>query len=235
MCGIMDNKYWVVIPAAGVGKRMQADRPKQYLPLCNKTVIEHTIGCFSHHPRISGIVVSLSLTDPYWPELDLHSDVPLHRAEGGSERCHSVLNGLDVVAQYAGENDWVLVHDAARPCLSRHDLDALLTEMSADPVGGILAVPVRDTMKRDNGEQRIQQTEERQGMWHALTPQMFRLGLLQRALRTSLDDGFEVTDEASAIEHIGLQARLLEGSSSNIKVTRPEDLALAEYYLKQGQ
>lgn len=231
MCEIMANKYWVVIPAAGVGKRMQADRPKQYLPLCGKTVIEHTISCFSHHPDIAGIVVSLSATDPYWPGLDLHSDAPLHRAEGGSERCHSVLNGLDVAAQYADDDDWVLVHDAARPCLTRSDLDKLIGELSEDDVGGILAVPVRDTMKRDNDIERIEHTVDRQGLWHALTPQMFRLGLLRDALQAALAEGFEVTDEASAIEHTGKRPRLVEGSSSNIKVTRPEDLALAEYYL----
>lgn len=237
MCEIMANKYWVVIPAAGVGKRMQADRPKQYLPLCDKTVIEHTISCFSHHADISGIVVSLSANDPYWPELDLHSDAPLHRAEGGAERCHSVLNGLEVVTQYAHDDDWVLVHDAARPCLSRLDLDKLISEVNKDDVGGILAVPVRDTMKRgtvksDNGLERIEHTVDRQGLWHALTPQMFRLGALRDALQQALADGFEVTDEASALEHGGKQPRLVEGSSSNIKVTRPEDLALAEYYLQ---
>ena len=227
----MANNYWVVIPAAGVGKRMQADRPKQYLPLHGKTVIEQTLSCFSHHPQIAGIVVVLSANDPYWPQLDLHSEAPLHRAAGGSERCHSVLSGLDVVAQYAADDDWVLVHDAARPCLSRDDLGRLLYQAGEDNVGGILSVPVRDTMKRDNGNERIAQTVDRVGLWHALTPQMFPLGLLRTALQQALEDGFEVTDEASAIEHIGLQPKLVEGSGSNIKITRPEDLALAEFYL----
>ncbi|MDH5184143.1 MAG: 2-C-methyl-D-erythritol 4-phosphate cytidylyltransferase [Gammaproteobacteria bacterium] len=227
----MANKYWVVIPAAGVGKRMQADRPKQYLTLCDKSVIEHTIACFSHHPEIAGIVVSLSATDSYWLELDLHSDAPLHRAEGGEERCHSVLNSLEVVAQYAHEDDWVLVHDAARPCLTRVDLDKLISDVEEDEVGGILAVPVQDTMKRDNGTARIDHTVDRQGLWHALTPQMFRLGILRSALQKALADGFTVTDEASAIEYMGKQPKLVEGSRSNIKVTRPDDLALAEYYL----
>lgn len=233
MCEIMAKNFWVVIPAAGVGKRMQADRPKQYLPLCGKTVIEQTLSCFSHHPEIAGIVIALSVADPYWPELDLHSDAPLHRAEGGSERCHSVLNGLQVVAQYAHEDDWVLVHDAARPCLSRQDLDRLLHQASEEDVGAILAVPVRDTMKRDNATGRIDHTVDRTGLWHALTPQMFRLGLLRSALQQALEDGFEVTDEASAIEHVGLSPCLVEGSSRNIKITRPEDLALAEYYLRE--
>jgi 2-C-methyl-D-erythritol 4-phosphate cytidylyltransferase len=230
----MNRQYWVVIPAAGVGKRMQADRPKQYLPLLDKTVIEHTLSSFTHHPHINGIVVALSADDPYWPTLDVQSQVPIYRADGGSERCHSVLNGLAVVAEHAGEEDWVLVHDAARPCLTRQDIDKLIHAVKDDEVGGILAVPVRDTMKRDNDAGRISHTEERDGLWHALTPQMFRLGMLRQAIRLALEDGFEVTDEASALEHLGQQPLLVEGLSSNIKVTRPEDLALAAYYLQHA-
>lgn len=224
-------KHWVVIPAAGVGTRMQADRPKQYLPLRGKTVIEHTLACFTHHPAIAGIVVALSAADPYWPGLHLDSAVPLRLAAGGAERCHSVLNALHLLAQQADANDWVLVHDAARPCLARSDLDRLCTELQDDAVGGILAVPVRDTMKRADGEGRIHATEDRNGLWHALTPQMFRLGLLTDALEQALADGFVVTDEASAVEHAGLKPKLVEGRADNIKVTRPEDLALAEFFL----
>jgi 2-C-methyl-D-erythritol 4-phosphate cytidylyltransferase len=228
----MSNQTWVVIPAAGVGKRMKADRPKQYLELEGKTVIEHTLACFSHHSAISGIVVVLSSEDPYWPDLDLHSEAPLHRAEGGKERCHSVLNGLDVVAQYADDDDWVLVHDAARPCLMREDLDNLFDILHEDKVGGILAVPVRDTMKRENDAGRIDHTVERRRLWHALTPQMFRLGILRHALTQAMQNDFQVTDEASAMEYIGLAPRLVEGRISNIKITHPDDLALASYYLQ---
>jgi len=217
-----------------VGKRMQADRPKQYLPLLDKTVIEHTLSCFSAHPRITGIVVCLSADDPYWSTLDISSRVPIYVAEGGAERCHSVLNGLEVVSGHAAdERDWVLVHDAARPCLSRADIDRLIHAVDQDAVGGILAVPVRDTMKRDNDAGRISHTENRVGLWHALTPQMFRLGRLREAMTQALADGFEVTDEASALEHLGLQPLLVEGLASNLKVTRPEDLTLAAYYLQQ--
>jgi len=231
----MNRQYWVVIPAAGVGTRMQADRPKQYLPLLDRTVIEYTLACFTSHPRITGIVVALSAGDPYWPTLDIPSRVPIYVAEGGAERCHSVLNGLEVVTGHAAdETDWVLVHDAARPCLTRQDIDKLIHTVEEDEVGGILAVPVRDTMKRDNDAGRISHTEERDGLWHALTPQMFRLGSLRDAIRQALVDGFEVTDEASALEHLGLQPILVEGRGSNIKVTRPEDLALAAYYLQQA-
>lgn len=228
----MKKHYWVVIPAAGLGKRMQADRPKQYLGLAGRTVIEHTLACFTDHPDIRGIVVCLSDEDAYWPNLDIPSQVPIIRAAGGRERCHSVLNGLAALSGHAGEDDWVLVHDAARPCLSRADLDKLIHDLKDDPVGGILAVPVRDTMKRDNEAGRILHTVDRNGLWHALTPQMFPLDSLRRALELALEDGFEVTDEASALEHAGLQPRLVEGRSSNIKITRPEDLALAEFYLQ---
>ncbi|WP_127477307.1 2-C-methyl-D-erythritol 4-phosphate cytidylyltransferase [Sulfurivermis fontis] len=224
-------RHWVVIPAAGVGARMKADRPKQYLPLRGRTVIEHTLACFTHHPAISGIVVALSPGDPYWPELHIDSAIPLHVAAGGQERCHSVLNALRLLAQHADANDWVLVHDAARPCLARSDIDQLCAELEHDEVGGILAVPVRDTMKRADGEGRISATEDRTTLWHALTPQMFRLGLLTQALEQALADGFVVTDEASAVEHAGLRPKLVEGRADNIKVTRPEDLALAEFFL----
>lgn len=230
----MNNKnIWLVIPAAGVGKRMLADRPKQYLELLGKTVIEHTLACFTYHPAVSGIVIAITEGDPYWADLIIQSEVPVITVAGGAERCYSVLNGLKALADKAQPDDWVLVHDAARPCLSRDDLDKLMQQLSDDPVGGILAVPVRDTMKRADGEQRITHTEDREGMWHALTPQMFRLHDLQSALEKALVDGFEVTDEASAMEHAGLQPKLVEGQGSNIKVTRPEDLALAEYYLSK--
>ena len=224
-------RHWVVIPAAGVGARMKADRPKQYLPLRGRTVIEHTLACFTTHPTIAGIVVALSAGDPYWGELQIAADIPILIADGGTERCHSVLNALKLLQQHAASDDWVLVHDAARPCLTRSDIDHMITELANDPVGGILAVPVRDTMKRADGDGRIAHTEDRSGLWHALTPQMFRLETLTMALEKSLADGYAVTDEASAIEHIGLSPRLMEGRGDNIKVTRPEDLALAEFFL----
>jgi 2-C-methyl-D-erythritol 4-phosphate cytidylyltransferase len=146
-----------------------------------------------------------------------------------------VLNGLALLQQHAAPDDWVLVHDAARPCLRPADIDHLIASLADDAVGGILAIPVRDTMKRDDGVGRIARTEERSGMWHALTPQMFPLGLLREALQRALADGFEVTDEASALEHSGRAPRLVEGHADNIKITRPEDLALARFFLQQLQ
>jgi 2-C-methyl-D-erythritol 4-phosphate cytidylyltransferase len=227
--------YWIVIPAAGVGKRMGADRPKQYLSLLGKSVLEQTLACFIDHPRVAGIVVALSRDDGYWPELPVSGSSRIVRAEGGAERCHSVLNALDLLQARADQRDWVLVHDAARPCLTRGDLDKLIAELTNDEVGGILAVPVRDTMKRGDGIGHIARTEDRNDLWHALTPQMFRYGLLRNALQRALADGFVVTDEASAIEHVGLKPRLVEGRADNIKVTRPEDLALAGYFLEKNR
>ncbi|HEY0634005.1 MAG TPA: 2-C-methyl-D-erythritol 4-phosphate cytidylyltransferase [Gammaproteobacteria bacterium] len=235
MADSQSPNYWIVIPAAGVGKRMGADRPKQYLSLLGKSVIEQTLDCFIEHPHVAGITVALSPDDGYWPDLAVSHSSLIVRAEGGAERCHSVLNALDSLQSKADENDWVLVHDAARPCLTRGDLDKLIAELSGDTVGGILAVPVRDTMKRGDGTGHIAHTEDRNDLWHALTPQMFRFGLLRSALQRSLADGFVVTDEASAIEHIGLKPRLVEGRADNIKVTRPEDLALAGYFLERNR
>jgi 2-C-methyl-D-erythritol 4-phosphate cytidylyltransferase len=232
---VIKRKYWVVIPAAGVGRRMRADRPKQYMTLGDRTVLQQTISIFSSHPHIAGIVVVVTEGDPYWAELNIQCSIPLFVAAGGSERCHSVLNGLDGLQQHAADNDWVLVHDAARPCLRHSDIDSLIEGLRDDEVGGILAVPVRDTMKRDDGAGRIAHTEERNGMWHALTPQMFPLGLLRESLQQALADGYEVTDEASAIEHSGRRPKLVEGHADNIKITRPEDLALATFFLQQLQ
>jgi len=229
---------WVVIPAAGVGARMHADRPKQYLHLAGRTVLEHSLGCFAHHPMVRGMVLVLSLDDAYWPELELHSSVPLHCVAGGEQRAQSVLNALNfLVALTHNEADdpWVLVHDAARPCVRREDIDLLLASLHDDPVGGLLGIPVRDTMKRADDNGLVMGTEPRAGLWHALTPQMFRLNLLQASLQRALEQGMSVTDESSAIELAGYCPRLIEGHADNIKITRPEDLALAEFYLQQRE
>jgi 2-C-methyl-D-erythritol 4-phosphate cytidylyltransferase len=212
---------------------MGAAIPKQYLPLAGKTVLEHTLTRLLAHPRITEVMVALGTDDGHWPALGLARDGRIRRVDGGAERCHSVLNALDALAGRAAPDDWVLVHDAARPCVRTQDLTSLMAELASDPVGGILAIPVRDTMKRGDEQGRIRATEERTGLWHALTPQMFRLEPLRRALRQALADGFLVTDEASAMEHAGARPRLVEGHGDNIKITRPGDLALAEFYLTQ--
>lgn len=228
-----EDRYWALIPAAGVGARMQADRPKQYLPLLGKTVIEHTLARFVRHPAIQGIVIALGAEDAYWAGLDFNPGKAFYRAEGGAERSDSVLNALKVLQAHARPTDWVLVHDAARPCLHARDIDALIEACRGDAVGGILATPVRDTMKRADDTQHIRRTEEREGLWHALTPQMFRLQDLTRALERALAEGVGVTDEASAMEYMGLHPRLVEGRGDNIKITRAQDLDLAEFFLSR--
>ncbi|MCG5514432.1 MULTISPECIES: 2-C-methyl-D-erythritol 4-phosphate cytidylyltransferase [Ectothiorhodospira] len=225
--------FWAVIPAAGVGSRMRADRPKQYLPLAGRTVLEHTLDIFFRHPRISGVVLVISADDGWFGDLDIRTDKPLWVVDGGAERCHSVLNGLKALMTHADPRDWVLVHDAARPCLSDGDLDQLLDTLRDDPVGGILATPVRDTKKRAGPDGRISATVDRGAMWRAFTPQMFRLAALEAALERALAEGFLVTDEASAMEHAGQAPLLVEGSARNIKITQPEDLSLAEFYLSR--
>lgn len=232
-------KVWVVIPAAGVGKRMQSDVPKQYLKINDKTILEHTLDCFTSHPDVAGIVVVLSSDDFYWKKMKLDAktaEVPLYTVEGGKERSDSVMQGLDylLMVEQLAEESWVMVHDAARPCLIKDDIDALLSIRSDACAGGILASPVRDTMKRavaDISETVISQTESRENLWHALTPQLFRLGELKNALEACHEKNFAVTDEASSLEALGKQVELVEGCSNNIKVTQAADLELAALLL----
>ncbi|VAX12813.1 2-C-methyl-D-erythritol 4-phosphate cytidylyltransferase [hydrothermal vent metagenome] len=227
------KNHWVVIPAAGVGKRMRSDVPKQYLPLCGKPVIAHTIARLASHPEIKGLVVALSEDDAYWQDLDLSIDKPLWRAAGGVERCHSVLNALHVLSTHAHDDDWVLVHDAARPCVRIEDISLLIDSIDENSVGGLLAIPVRDTMKRASDRNTVVDTLDRSYLWHALTPQMFRLGVLRDALAEALENNALVTDESSAMERAQYKPQLVEAHADNIKITRPEDLILAEFYLQQ--
>lgn len=229
------NKYFSVVPAAGVGSRMGAALPKQYLKLHGRTVIEHTLERLCRHFMIEGVVVAISADDQYWPQQQLSHPDKIYVAQGGAERCHSVLNGLQLLSGIADADDWVLVHDAARPCLHPGDITQMIEVLHDHPVGGLLGVPVADTVKRTNPEGDVLQTVSRNNLWRALTPQMFRLGRLQQALQSALDDRFLVTDEASAMEHVGLRPRMVAGRADNIKITRPEDLSLAELYLAQQE
>jgi 2-C-methyl-D-erythritol 4-phosphate cytidylyltransferase len=226
-------RLWAVVPAAGVGRRMQADLPKQYLKLGGRTVLEHSLAALAGIENLAGIAVAVAGGDPYWPGLQCEFHCPLIVAPGGAERADSVLNALQVLRERAADGDWVLVHDAARPCVRREDLRRLIDALRDDPVGGLLAVPVRDTMKRADDDGRCAATVDRGRLWHALTPQMFRLGALRQALIAAHTDGVSVTDDASAMEHAGLQPLLVEGHADNIKITRPEDLALAGFFLGQ--
>lgn len=227
---------WPVVPAAGVGSRMKADRPKQYLRIEGRLLMDYTLSVLLSHPDVSRLVLVLSDEDGYWSDSEFYQDDRILIAPGGSERSDSVLNGLLCLSSIANDDDWVLVHDVARPCLTHGDIDALLTR--AELPGAILASPTRDTMKRgyldDSGRVCIDHTVERDQLWHALTPQMFPLGLLKQALESCRDRHIPVTDEASALEALGYAPQLIVGRVDNIKVTRPEDLALAQLFLQQA-
>ncbi len=229
------KRFWAVVPAAGSGRRMGAELPKQYLPLHGRTVIEHTLERLASHPAIAGVVVVLAADDRHFESLGLSLRVPLWRADGGAERCHSVRNALTLLTTRAGDDDWVLVHDAARPCLRHADLDHLLERLEAHPVGGLLGLPVADTMKRTDADGEVVETVSRERLWRALTPQMFRLGMLRAALDDALAAGELVTDDAAAMERLGHRPRMVEGHGDNLKITRPQDLALAELYLQQQE
>ncbi|MDH5931323.1 2-C-methyl-D-erythritol 4-phosphate cytidylyltransferase [Vibrio splendidus] len=222
-----------VVPAAGVGSRMKADRPKQYLQIHGKTILEHTVEKLLSHPQVSKIVVAVSDDDPYYPELPLNLNPLVIRVSGGTERADSVLSALDYIAQQQ-LNDWVMVHDAARPCIQLSDIDKLISGAMTHDVGAILAAPVRDTMKR-GAQGQIEHTVDRVDLWHALTPQMFRSKPLRKVLSEALQQGVSITDEASAFEWKGLSPALIAGRSDNFKITQPEDLALAEFYLSQNK
>ena len=216
-----------IVPAAGIGSRMGADCPKQYLHLAGKTILEHTLERLLSHPAIAQVIVALAPHDRGFETLPVAADSRILRVEGGAERAFSVLNAL-----HAAGGEWVLVHDAARPCLTHGDLDVLIA--AAIQCGGaILGSRVRDTMKRSDAAGNIIGTVDREQLWHALTPQMFPARTLKRALEEGLALGATITDEASAMERAGFTVRMVEGRADNIKVTRPEDLSLAGLFLSQ--
>jgi 2-C-methyl-D-erythritol 4-phosphate cytidylyltransferase len=220
-----------IVPAAGSGARIGADTPKQYLEVAERPLLYYTLRALSAEPRIERIFVVLAPGDTRFARM-LAAD-PGQGIEtlycGGETRCASVYNGLLAVRDAMEAHDWVLVHDAARPCLTAAALARLIDEVADDAVGGLLALPVADTLKRANGEDRIAATESRAGLWQAQTPQMFRYGTLIEALRRTVGTG--VTDEAGAIERIGLEPRLVMGEARNFKVTYPADLELAKIVL----
>lgn len=222
---------WVVVPAAGRGLRVGGQVPKQYLPILGRPLIRHTLERLARHPRVDGIMVALGADDAHWPGWSELAGKPVRTCVGGAERADSVLAGLAALPASVREKDWVLVHDAARPCLRHDDLERLLDHGCAHDVGAILATPVRDTLKRANRYGAIAQTEPRERLWRALTPQLFRRAALARALESAREAGVQATDEAMAFERLGLAPLLVEGAEDNIKVTTVADLALAEYLL----
>jgi len=229
------RKYWAVIPAAGIGTRMGMEIPKQYLKVQGKSILEHTLQPFCRHPDIQGIVVALAEGDPYWDTLSIASHKKIQTTIGGVERCHSVRNSLKVLKTLAGSNDWVMVHDAARPCLRTEDLDRLIGAVPASPGGVLLAIPVRDTMKRADHAGMVIETVERERLWNALTPQMFRISVLEEAIDRAISRNIMVTDEAQAIELSGMHPLLVEGTPDNIKITHKSDLPLAELFLSRKE
>jgi 2-C-methyl-D-erythritol 4-phosphate cytidylyltransferase len=226
-------RYWAVLPAAGSGSRFGGDIPKQYLMLGSQLVIQHSINQLCRHVPLAACVVSLSAADDFAQTLPYEVPERLRFVTGGAERMDSVLAGLEALSADAAPDDWVLVHDVARPCIHPHTLKTLVDQLKDDPVGGLLAVPVRDTLKRGKNGM-VEVTVPRDGLWQCQTPQMFRFGLLLGALRLAKADGALVTDEAAAMERMGHRIRLIEGRSDNIKITYPDDLALA-LAIMQGQ
>ncbi|MCU7851007.1 MAG: 2-C-methyl-D-erythritol 4-phosphate cytidylyltransferase [Candidatus Thiodiazotropha sp. (ex Monitilora ramsayi)] len=230
----MSESYWAIVPAAGIGQRMGSEIPKQYLDLLGRRVIDHTLQRLLSHPLIDKAYVALSETDTYWPQTEHASDARVVRVSGGHERCHSVLNALRAIGLQADADDWVLVHDAARPCIAKPDLNRLIETLQHHAVGGLLGVPVQDTLKLATDDKHVVQTVQRSGLWQAYTPQMFRLGLLTESLEQAIELGQLVTDDASAIELAGYSPVMVEGHGGNIKITRPADLQLAAFYLSQN-
>ncbi|MFC1236990.1 2-C-methyl-D-erythritol 4-phosphate cytidylyltransferase [Vibrio sp. F74] len=223
---------YAIVPAAGIGSRMKADLPKQYLKLHNKTILEHTVDKLLEHPCIDKVIIAVSDDDTYFTQLSLASNKNVIRVIGGLERADSVLSGLDYLLHTVKKPDaWVLVHDAARPCIDLADIDKLIKQVMMTEDGGILAAPVRDTMKRGNRSALINETVERENLWHALTPQMFKVQPLRDALFGAIKAGINITDEASAMEWAGCKPKLVVGRMDNFKITQPEDLALAAFYL----
>jgi 2-C-methyl-D-erythritol 4-phosphate cytidylyltransferase len=228
---------FALIPAAGSGSRMGSEVPKQYQSLAGCPLISHSIDVLCSHPRVRGVFVVLAPRDEQFRLIDLSA----HQGKldalycGGATRAASVLNGLMAMLDVVEPDDWVMVHDAARPCLTRELIDRLLQEVGDDAVGGLLALPVADTLKRAqqfDGKAASFETVPRDGLWQAQTPQMFRYRLLLEAMRQA--DPAKVTDEASAIEQSGCKPRLVLGSARNLKVTLPEDLRFSEFFLKSS-
>ncbi|RLV61546.1 2-C-methyl-D-erythritol 4-phosphate cytidylyltransferase [Parashewanella curva] len=228
------DRIIAIIPAAGVGKRMGVTLPKQYLTINHRAILSHTLNAFLSHPNIDKVVVAIGEDDPYFKELPESEHPKLLTTIGGKERADSVLSALKYAEQNNSSDSWVLVHDAARPCITHDDIDKLLDARQEFPQGAILAIPVRDTMKRAGSDGTIDRTVCREQLWHAMTPQMFQLNILMNNLERALSEDVTITDEASAMEWANIQPGLVSGRPDNIKVTHKDDLPLAELYLKNN-
>lgn len=226
--------YWFIVPAAGSGRRMGLEKPKQYLQIQNKTILDHSLSRLLAVKQLAGIVLALDAEDTEFSQSQYAQHEKIVCVVGGKERADSVLAGLAYLQDKVADDDWVLVHDAARPCIRPDEIEQLQTQLKDDAVGGILAVPVADTLKRVEVNS-ILQTVDRSALWQAQTPQMFRYGVLYQSLNTALQKQQTITDEASAVELAGLTAKIVQGRSDNIKITRPADLELAEFILQKQE
>jgi 2-C-methyl-D-erythritol 4-phosphate cytidylyltransferase len=229
------EKVHALIPAAGTGIRYGGAVLKQYLPIRGRSVLAHSISLFQFHPMITGITVVLAENDQWFESAVGSLTAAVETVTGGATRSQSVRNGLRSVVENHPDVDWVLVHDAARPCLSQRKLDTLLEQGLQSPDGAILAMPVGDTLKRSGETQNIAGTVDRRALWAAQTPQLFRVGALAEAIDTAHRQGVELTDEASAMEFVGASPKLVMGSVANIKITHSSDLAIAEALLKRNE
>ena len=224
--------FWCVIPAAGSGRRAGGRVPKQYRPLLGKPLLIRTMERIASHPRIAGLVVALPRVDPYWPGLVMCAGKPVRTCAGGAERTDSVRSGLECLEGTLDPRSWVLVHDAARPCVSHDELTSLIDSGTSHPVGAILAAPVHDTLKRSDDNHAIDATVPRENLWRAFTPQLFRLGELLGAMRSAASSGQAWTDESKLLELQGKKPLLIEGSEDNLKITAAGDFARAERILR---
>ncbi|ROS01026.1 2-C-methyl-D-erythritol 4-phosphate cytidylyltransferase [Sinobacterium caligoides] len=225
------SAYWFVVPAAGIGSRFGADKPKQYALIDEYCVIEHSITRLLQWRPSSQVVVAVAERDRWWSQLSISQDPRVNTVIGGGERAQSVFNALEFIQDRAGSNVWVLVHDAARPCVDSASLTRLEHRVQEEGSGGLLAIPVADTLKKASLQNTVRQTVDRSALWAAQTPQMFRFQPLFSALQQALMTGRIVTDEASALEYQGVEPVLVEGDCRNIKITRPEDIDLARFYI----
>lgn len=244
MTSIATNNFWCLVPAAGSGQRMGAQLPKQYLALAGQPLIYTTLSRLHQAWPEAKLLVALHPEDQLWPQIEqqlrkAYPQLQLQTCTGGTTRAESVLNGLKYLAPLAQAQDWVAVHDVARPCITAQDLHQLYTNLAAHPVGGLLAMPVTDTIKlaltssSALADPQVASTVNRENLWQALTPQMFRFQLLFTALQQALQQGLAITDEASALEAAGYHPVLVSGRRDNLKVTHPEDLSLATWFLQQ--
>lgn len=231
---MLSTPIYAVVPAAGIGKRMGSEIPKQYLKIDNKSIIEYALQPLLDYPTIEKVIVSLSEDDQWFNKLSIASHPKLSTVIGGSERADSVLNALNVLPTSELKSGFVMVHDGARPCLTSQDITHLIESVNEE-TGAILGSLVKDTMKRVNADGFIENTVPRERLYHALTPQMFATSTLKSALTAALAQGIEITDEASAMQWQGESVKIVEGRSDNIKVTRPEDLNLAGVFLQAHQ